>query len=134
MARTVRARRGELTEVQDRFGLHDLAIEDVQNMHLRPKVERYSESDSFVVIRTARYLNDTEEVDFGEVGVFIGERFVIAVRQGAASDLRDARARLEARPELLAQGPLSALWAIMDKVVDDYSPVVICLEQDIEEL
>ena len=123
----------ELTEVQHRFGLHDLAVEDVQNMHLRPKVEQYDEV-SFVVLRTARYMDDVEEVDFGEVGVFLGERFVIAVRQGAASDLRDARARVEGRPDLLAQGPVAALWAIMDKVVDDYSPVVIGLEHDIEEL
>ncbi len=123
----------ELTEVQDRFGLHDLAIEDVQNMHLRPKVEQYDEV-SFIVLRTARYLDDVEEIDFGEVGVFIGQRFAIAVRQGAASDLRDSRTRLERRPDLLAHGPLAALWAIMDKIVDDYSPAVIGLEHDIEEL
>jgi magnesium transporter len=126
----------ELKKVQARFGLHDLAIEDVQTMHLRPKVEQYSAgSVSFVVLRTARYIEEEDEVDFGEVSVFLGPRFVIAVRQGVASgDLHDARTRLEGRPDLLAEGPSSALWAIMDKIVDDYLPVVQCLDRDIEEL
>jgi magnesium transporter len=125
----------ELAEVQNRFGLHDLAVEDAVSMHLRPKLEVYDANGiTFVVLRTARYLEETEEVDFGEVSVFVGRQFVIAIRQGSASELRDARARLERRPELLREGPESALWAIMDKVVDDYIPVVRCLERDIEEL
>jgi magnesium transporter len=64
----------------------------------------------------------------------MSERFVITVRQGVASDLHDARLRLERRPELLAEGPGAVLWAILDKVVDDYAPVVEGLERDIEEV
>jgi magnesium transporter len=125
----------ELAQVQRRFGLHDLAVEDAQTMHLRPKVDQYDAGEqSFVVLRTARYDDETEEIDFGEVSVFLGHQFVIAVRRGEASDLHGARTRLEERPDLLAEGPSSALWAIMDKIVDDYAPVVQCLERDIEEL
>ena len=95
----------ELADVQRRFGLHDLAVEDAQTLHLRPKVEQYDAgAQSFVVLRTARYDEETEEVDFGEVSVFVGRSFVIAVRQGQASDLHGARKRLEDRPDLLAEG------------------------------
>jgi magnesium transporter len=125
----------ELADVQAQFGLHDLAIEDAQNMHLRPKLELYDQgATTFVVLRTARYIEETEEVEFGEVSVFIGRQFVLAIRQGEASGLHDARARLEHRPDLLAEGPNSALWAIMDKIVDDYTPVIHGLERDIEEM
>jgi magnesium transporter len=125
----------ELADVQRQFGLHDLAIEDAQSLHLRPKLELYDGGrTTFVVLRTARYLDEPEEVEFGEVSVFIGRQYVLAIRQGAASELHDARARLEERPDLLAEGPLSALWAIMDKVVDDYMPVLAGLEHDLEEL
>jgi magnesium transporter len=125
----------ELAEVQARFGLHDLAVEDAQEMHLRPKVEQYDGGElTFVVLRTARYAEQRDEVEFGEVSVFLGTEFVITVRRGIASDLHDARTRLEARPELLAEGSHAALWAIMDKVVDEYAPVVQCLERDIEGL
>jgi magnesium transporter len=122
----------ELALVQERFGLHDLAVEDAQTFHLRPKVEQYDDGDIyFVVLRTARYVDETEEVEFGEVSVFMSRRFVITVRQGVASDLHGARLRLEARPELMKEGTGAVLWAILDKVVDDYAPVIEGLEQDI---
>jgi magnesium transporter len=126
----------ELEQVQERFGLHDLAVEDAQSFHLRPKVEQYDDDERvlFVVLRTARYDDEREEVDFGEVSVFLSARFVITVRQGAASDLHGARLRLERRPELLGEGPGAVLWAILDKVVDDYAPVIEGLERDIEEV
>jgi magnesium transporter len=122
----------ELALVQERFGLHDLAVEDAQTFHLRPKVEQYDDGDIyFVVLRTARYDEDKEEVEFGEVSIFMSRRFVITVRQGVASDLHGARLRLESRPELLKEGTGAVLWAILDKVVDDYAPVVEGLEGDI---
>jgi magnesium transporter len=125
----------ELAEVQESFGLHDLAVEDAQNFHLRPKFERYEDREIlFAVFRTARYVDELEEVEFGEVAVFVSPRFVITVRQGAASDLHGARLRLQARPELLREGPAAVLWAILDKVVDDYAPVIEGLEKDVEEV
>ena len=124
----------ELDEVQRAFGLHELAVEDAQKYHLRPKIEQYEGDVSFVILRTARYDDEREEVDFGEVSIFVGPTFVITVRQGVASDLHGARLRLEEHPELLQCGTAAALWAILDKVVDDYTPVVEGLESDIEEV
>jgi magnesium transporter len=124
----------ELAALQEVFGLHELAVEDAQSFHLRPKVEQYDEGIVFVVLRTARYVKGPEEVEFGEISVFLGPSFVITVRQGAASDLHPARLRLESRPNLLREGPLAVLWAIVDQVVDDYAPVVEELERDIEDL
>jgi magnesium transporter len=125
---------GELAAMQDVFGLHELAVEDAQSFHLRPKVERYEDGITFVVLRTARYVDEREEVEFGEISIFIGPGFVITVRQGIASDLHAARLRLEQRPKLLEAGPAAVLWAILDTVVDGYAPVVEGLERDIEDL
>jgi magnesium transporter len=124
----------ELATIQRIFGLHELAVEDAQSFHLRPKVERYDDGITFVVLRTARYVDEREEVDFGEISIFIGPGFVITVRQGIASDLHAARLRLEQRPKLLEAGPAAVLWAILDTVVDGYAPVVEGLERDIEDL
>jgi magnesium transporter len=127
--------RAELGEVQQRFGLHDPAIEDAQSFHLRPKVEQYESGGVvFAVLRTARYLDEREEVEFGEVSVFVSRSFVITVRQGAAGHLHGARLRLEERPELLKGGTTAVLWAILDSIVDDYAPVIEGLERDIEEV
>ncbi|KAA0024806.1 magnesium and cobalt transport protein CorA [Antrihabitans cavernicola] len=121
----------ELEEVRVAFGLHELAVEDAQSFHLRPKVEQYGDDDfHLVILRTARY--DNGSVDFGEISVFIGSNFVITVRQGVASELHGARERLEQRPKLLALGTQSVLWAILDQVIDSYTPVVADLEHDID--
>jgi magnesium transporter len=124
----------ELAQVRDTFGLHELAVEDAQNFHMRPKIELYDQDVRLVILRTARYDDEAEEVEFGEISIFLAPTFVITVRQGVASELRGARQRLEQRPELLAAGSWSALWAILDQVVDAYAPVVAGLERDIDQI
>ncbi len=124
----------EMDQVRLLFGLHELAVEDALNSHQRPKIEIYDKDLRLVILRTARYDDDTEEVEFGNIAVFLAPTFVITVRQKTASELRGARQRLEQRPNLLAAGSSSALWAILDEVVDDYAPVVAGLERDIDEV
>jgi magnesium transporter len=124
----------EMDQVRLLFGLHELAVEDALNSHQRPKIEIHDKDLRLVILRTARYGEEAEEVEFGNIAVLIAPTFVITVRQGVASDLRDARQRLEQRPELLAAGSSSALWAILDEVVDNYAPVVAGLERDIDEV
>ena len=123
----------EFASVAEEFGLHELAVEDAIQAHQRPKLERYGET-LFVVLRAARYLDAPEEVEFGEIHVFVGEDFVITVRHGEAPALVEVRQRLEADPELLRRGPEAILYAIMDRVVDGYAPVVRGLENDIDEI
>ena len=123
----------ELLDVARRFDLPPLAVEDAMKQHQRPKIEDYDEG-FFLVLHTARYLDADEEVEFGEVHVFTGPGFVVVVRHGAASELRAARERLEQNPDLLRLGTTAAVWAIMDKIVDDYQPVVEGLENDVEEV
>lgn len=124
----------ELDRVRDAFGLHELAVEDAQTYHLRPKVEQYEHGVYLIILRTARYDDEREEIDTGEISIFIGEKFVITVRQGVASELHGARLRLEHHPELLREGTAAVLWAILDQVVDTYAPVVAELERDIEQI
>ena len=124
----------ELAQVSETFGLHELAVEDAQSIHLRPKIETYDNDVRLVILRTARYNDEAEEVDFGNIAIFVAPTFVITVRQGVPSKLHEARQRLEQRPELLAAGSSSALWAILDEVVDDYAPVIAGLERDIDEI
>jgi magnesium transporter len=123
----------EFASVAEEFELHELAVEDALEAHQRPKIERYSQT-LFVVLRPARYLDAPEEVEFGEIHIFVGEDFVITVRHGEAPVLAEVRGRLEADPELLLRGPEAILYAIMDRVVDGYGPVVAGLENDIDEI
>jgi len=128
-----RPSREEFAAVASEFRLHELAVDDAVNAHQRPKLERYGET-LFCVLRPARYVDDTETVEFGEVHVFAGPQFVITVRHSEAPDLSDVRRKLEARPDLLRRGSVAILHAIMDRVVDDYGPVVAGVENDVDEI
>jgi len=123
----------ELTSLAAQFGLHDLAIEDAVLAHQRPKLERYGDT-LFVVLRPARYVDSEEEVEFGEVHLFVGRDFVVTVRHSEAPDLGAVRRRLEGDRELLELGAEAILYAILDTVVDGYAPVVAGLENDIDEI
>lgn len=123
----------QLTAVAETFGLHELALEDAIVAHQRPKLERYGDT-LFLVLRAAQYVDETEEVEFGEIHVFVGANFVITVRHSLAPDLAAVRRRMETDPEFLSRGPEAVLYAILDRVVDGYAPVVAGLQKDIDEI
>ncbi|NLU78139.1 magnesium/cobalt transporter CorA [Micromonospora sp. HNM0581] len=129
----------EMTEIASTYGLHELAVEDAVKAQQRPKLERFGEV-SFLVLRTARYCEHTEltenseVVETGQVMLFIGPQFVISVRHGDACRLAPVREELEARRELLLNGPWAVAYAITDRVVDLYLEVADKLEDDMDVL
>lgn len=123
----------QITSLSQEFDIHELAAEDAVSAHQRPKLERYDHT-LFVVVSAASYVEETEEVEFAELHIFIGPNFVVTSRHGEAPDLSQVRTRLEANPALLSLGPEAVLYAILDRVVDDYEPVVRGLENDIDEI
>jgi magnesium transporter len=123
----------ELRAVAQEFQLHPLAVEDAVHAHQRSKLDRYDDA-VFVVVHPARYLDDVEEVEFGELHAFVGPDFVVTVRQAESPDVGAVRARLEADPRLLRRGPVSILHALLDQVVDEYAPVLAGLRTDIDEI
>ncbi|WP_245232204.1 CorA family divalent cation transporter, partial [Micrococcus lylae] len=124
----------ELQEVADELHLHELAVEDALSGGQRAKLEHYGE-DWFMVLHPARYIDETETVEFGEIGVFSGDDYVVTVRHAEEPDLAAVRHSLERdSPDRLALGPWQVTFEILDKVVDDYFPVADGLEQDIGEI
>jgi magnesium transporter len=121
----------EFDSVRREFELHELAVEDAIEAHQRPKLEVYGQS-LFVVLKTARYVD--EALEFGEIMLFIGDGFVVSVRHGEASELHGVRLRVEERPDLLRAGTGAVLYAVLDRVVDDYEPVVWRLDAKVEAL
>jgi magnesium transporter len=128
-----------LAEVADAFGLHPLAVEDAVRAHQRPKLEQYDDT-LFLVLKTIVFVEHekltatSDVVDTGEILVFVGRDFVVAVRHGSAPGLGRVRKSLEARPDVLAQGPAAVMHAIADQVVDDYLDVADAVELDVEQL
>ena len=123
----------ELARVAKVFGLHPLAVEDAVNAHQRPKLERYGDG-MFLVLKTLWYVDASDEVETGEIAMFVGERYVVTVRHGAGAGLTGARRDLEQRAAVLGHGPSSVVYAVCDRVVDEYQEVAEALETDVDEI
>jgi magnesium transporter len=123
----------EFESVAQELELPPRVIEDAIRPQQRPKLVRYGDS-IFVVLKTARYLDEPEKVEFSEAHVLVGKDFVVTVRYEDIPALEEVRRRLEGEPELLRQGPQPILHEIMDQIVDDYEPVLEGLGEDIQEV
>ncbi len=110
-----------LEKLQEEFCLHDLAVEDAQNAHQRPKLEAYGNS-LFVVMHTAQVVDD--HITYGETHAFLGPRYLVTVRHGASLSYAPVRDRVQREADLLKLGPSYALYAVLDFIVDNYRPIV----------
>ena len=122
-----------LRQIQLEFGLHDLAVEDAQVAHQRPKLEQYGDS-VFVVLRPAILASDQQRIELGETHLFVGPRYVVSIRHGDTPGYAAVRTRCESTPALLAKGPGFVLYAVMDFIVDHYFPVLDALGDQLESL
>ncbi len=123
--------RDMLMRVQREFQLHDLAIEDAEHPHQRPKLEQYGDA-LFIVARTAQLTDG--RVSFGETHLFVGKGYIISVRHGASTSYAKVRKHWESCPEVLAKGQDFILYAILDFVVDNYMPVLEAIEEEVDSI
>ncbi|URQ61698.1 magnesium and cobalt transport protein CorA [Pantoea alhagi] len=121
-----------MKQMQEEFGLHELAIEDALTAHQRPKIEQYGES-LFIVLKTA-HLTEENRIEFGETHFFVSEKFLITVRHGASDSYAPIRLRAEERTEMLGKGVGFPLYCIFDFIVDNYSNITAALGGRINEL
>jgi magnesium transporter len=123
----------EFDLVKDELQLHPLAVEDAIDGHQRPKLEIYDAS-LFVVVKPLRYIDETSDIETGEVMVFLGDRFVVTVRRGEAGPLAAVRKLIESDPTRLSIGPVAVLHGVMDAVVDNYDLIDREIQEDMERL
>lgn len=122
---------GELAVMKEEFGLHELAVEDANHGHQRPKVEEYDD-ELFAVMHLVEEREGSLEV--GEVHVFVGPNYILSVRNNSNRDFLGVRARCEREPKMLAKGSGYVFYALMDAVVDRYFPLIEKLETEVETL
>ena len=122
---------GELDQMQEEFGLHELAVEDARHGHQRPKIEGYDDS-LFAVLHLLDY--EKGELHKGEVSIFVGKNYVLSVRKQSEQSFHAVRERCERDAPLLKQGAGFVFYALMDTVVDRYFPIIDAMESELEEI
>ncbi len=123
----------ELGGIAELLDLHHLAVEDALVGHQRPKVEPY-EDMLFLVFKTLWYVDELDDVETGQVAIFLGRDYAVTVRQGQGVELSTVRDDLERKPHLLEHGPTSVAYSVCDRIVDGYESVARELEIDVDEV
>lgn len=118
----------ELAGLQKAYELHPLAIEDALSVGQVPKIDVYGDQ-MFVVAKTARLEGD--RIEYAETSIFVGKHHIISVRHGSDRGHGALRARLEAAPQILKNGPDYVLHGILDFIVDGYAPLIGVIEDKV---
>ncbi len=120
-----------IQRIGELFGLHRLALEDVVNVHQRPKAEEY-EDHIFIV---TRMLVATAEAATEQVSMFLGERYLLTFqeRPGDCFDLVRDRIRLH-RGRIREAGADYLAYALLDAVIDSYFPALEAHGERLEAL
>ncbi len=117
LASPSRAELGALAEV---FEIPALWIDDALNPRQRAKLELSAQGQALVVFKIVMYDEPTSSIEIGQIAVIVGESYVLTVRLGPIGLLGQVRLDTVARQEFLDHGPMAALHAITDAIVDGY--------------
>jgi magnesium transporter len=116
---------GDFAILQERFGLHSLAVKDSMSPAQVPKVEVYDDQ-IFVALKIARLEGD--EIKYAGIDAFVSRQHIITVRH--RDNTADAHAHAKLRSGSRLQ-PDFILHAITDFVVNSYFPVVQMVEDEV---
>lgn len=117
----------DLDELAQRFGLHELQIEDCRHRPQRPKAE---EHDRYI-FAVLKHMHDEGELTFDDFDVFLGPGFLISVRNADRTVVELVRTRAEQE----GTDRLDRLfYMIVDQIVDAYQPVLDKLADEISEI
>jgi len=122
----------EMALLQRQYSLHPLAVEDALTATQIPKVEIYGDA-LFIVARTAA-LDADDTISYGQTSLFLSRGHLVSVRIGSERAHVDLRRRLELGAERLAEGPDYVAHAILDYIVDGYTPIIDGFEDAVQRI
>ena len=123
-----------LQQLGERFGLHQLALEDVLNVGQRPKVEAY-EDHLFVVMRLIHRALGTSHLESEQISIFLGEGFLLTFQEIPGDVFDGVRDRIRhGQGRIRRSGADYLAYAVIDSLVDHFFPVLEELGSRLEDL
>jgi magnesium transporter len=119
----------EVALLDVRFRFHPLAIEDCLQFLQRPKLDHY-EPVHFFVLHTLQ----PADLEVDELDLFLGPRYLVTFHLKPVPELNEALAKWSTHKKEHLQGPIYALYTVIDKVVDQYFPTLHRIEDALFEL
>ncbi|MBG9587817.1 magnesium/cobalt transporter CorA [Cytobacillus firmus] len=113
----------ETAELDKTFHFHPLAIEDCVVKLQRPKMDYY-EDYSFFVTHSLNHINEDKQ----EINFFIGSNYIVSYHHELSREMNDVWERLSLSKKISKWDPYLVMYHIIDKIVDNYFPIVYQLE------
>jgi magnesium transporter len=123
----------ELHELASELGLHELAVEDALGPHQRPKLDHYA-THRFLTCHAVRLESGGTELDKTEIDAFVGDRWLITVRENERFSMDPVLRRWDRSPELATYGVSYLLYGLLDIVIDGYFGVVRVFDDYYDEI
>lgn len=127
----------ELLKLQDKYGFHELDIEDCLSEHERPKVEEY-QTYLFLVFHIPYLSKKTGRILKEEVNIFVGHNYLVTLHEGRIpildklwTQLKQSRAK---RHEYLEHGTGFFLYELMRHFFDDVFPLVDSVAKELRRM
>jgi magnesium transporter len=117
----------------ERFKLHPMIVEDIQGREDRPKLHDYNEY-LYLVFHAISFEHTKREMHLHEIDCLVGPDYVVTIHDGKLQPFEDLRARWQAHPAMMQNGPAYLLYELMDEVLDDYFPALDSLDEKIDSL
>jgi len=118
--------------LSDIFHFHPLAIEDCLNKVLqRPKLDYYDDHTFFVthIVREEEKEILKEELDF-----FVGEKFIVTFQLMPSKEVSQVWDEASTQNNVEKFGSLHVFYRILDKIVDNYFPIINSIEDKLDEI
>jgi len=116
------------------LGIHPLAIEDVYEDYVTPKVDDYGEYLHLVMHGVRRDAEDPESLGTIEIDIIVGNNWVFTQHTAAMRSVDGLSEELARNPRLLSRGPAYVAHALLDRLTEHYLPVVDRFDEEIDEL
>ncbi len=121
----------QIGQFGEKFSLHRLALEDVVNVHQRPKAEEYG--DHIFIVARMLHLDDMSDSE--QVSMFMGSDFLLTFQERTGDCFDGVRKRLRAGGNRIRSSPPDYLcYALIDAIIDGYFPVLERYGEILEDL
>ncbi len=126
--------RSTIDQIGHALELHPLTMEDIMNTQQRAKMEEY-ENYLFFSLKAASVMKDSEEINYSQVSMVVGENYVITFQEKRECDiLASIRMRLDLeRAHLDKMGNDFLVYTIIDTLVDCFFNITDNIENGIDE-
>ena len=121
-------------EVGKMFGLHALAMEDILDIHQRPKFEEYDQA-FFLIVRSFTYDKSKLKIIPEQISMYCGAHFVLSFQEDATDIFASVRKRVDqSYGRIRKRGADYLMYALADNIIDAYFTVLDALGDDVEQL